>query len=252
MLTPAIIQRIGHRLPQVPRTPVDQQLTNKLTRFFLAVQIEVPAVRRQEFAEQGKALLETFASVGLVPAVAAWRTDGDPIQVANYWDMGPDANVLFAAELALPDVPGFNRFNALIEKELKNIVIPICGDSSVPIDPTKLGPNNKLLADEYRYLRVVSEVSSDQLPEYIARLDGYLELFTREAGWFHGDTYLGITGDAGTVAQIWLIPTASAVEAPTLLESAPWLDPELIGHPKPRFQIYRATDQDPNLEASTD
>jgi hypothetical protein len=113
-----------------------------------------------------------------------------------------------------------------------------------------LGPDNKLPRDKFRYLRVVSEVSSLNLPEYVARLDGYLELFTRQAGWFHGDTYLGITGNAGTVAQVWLIPVAKVAAVPSYLQQAPWLAAELVG--PPTFQILEATYSDPNLQASTD
>jgi hypothetical protein len=246
MLTPLIIERNNHRMPQ----PGSKDVPMPVQRFFLEVQIQVPAIYREEFATQGKELLETFASVGLTPATSAWRTDRDPIIVVNYWDLGQDANALFYAELALPDIPGFNRFNALVGKETKNIVIPICGDSSVSIPDKYLDPHKKLPSEGFRYLRVVSQVSSLQLHEFIARLDGYLELFTRKAEWFHGDTYLGITGDEGTVVQMWLIPENKAAAVPKTLAKAPWLDNSLVQ--QSTFEILRATDSDPYLEASDD
>jgi hypothetical protein len=253
MPTPIAVQRNIHRVDKAPKEPPpqpDPSTGTRLTRYFLEVEHEVPAVDRVEFAKQGQALLATFELLGLTPATSGWRTDSDPIIVVNYWDMGSDANALFRAELELPDVPGFNRFNALARKETKNIVIPLCGYATVPIDSSKLSQNGKLPAEEYRYLRVVSEVSSLHLPEFVARLDGYLELFTTEAGWFLGDTYLGITGSAGTVVQIWLIPIKKAEAIPRYLEQAPWLDPKLIDGPS--FQILRATDEDPNINPSSD
>jgi hypothetical protein len=204
-------------------------------------------VKRDTFAKQACDLVQTFKDVGLVPTASAWSTGGGPIVVVNYWDMGTDANVLLEAELALPDVPKFNAFNNILQREIKNIVVPIARGEITPIPG-----DGKLPGEDFRYLRVKSEVPTAQLAEFVARVEGDLGAFTKECGWLLGATYFGITGTEGLFSQLWLVRSAKCKDVAKHLQSAPWLDRNLVREGSPSFQILEATRSDPVVQAPAD
>jgi hypothetical protein len=213
------------------------------------VQLEVAAHNQDAFVKGALELLPAFGDVGLTVKTSAWRTNSDPVQLVNYWDIGDDADTLLNAELALPDLPGFNAFNQLIQLEVKRIVIPIGASESTPF-PTPASANAKLPQD-YRYLRVTTRVESASLPEFAARVEGYMARFTRDAKWLLGDTYYGITGPAGLVSQLWVIRNNDSRDIEKKLRMAPWLTTDIIKAPV-TFDILRATPSDPNLDQSRD
>ncbi|MBV9948625.1 MAG: hypothetical protein JOZ69_17385, partial [Myxococcales bacterium] len=105
--------------------PKSRERTKHSRRYFLEVQSKLPAREQSIFADEGVALLDTFASVGLHIAASAWAAALDPLYVVHYWDLGDDANALLEAELALPDIPMFNVFNERVTEEIKTIVVPL-------------------------------------------------------------------------------------------------------------------------------
>lgn len=238
--------RLGDtRKCEVPRVNAIPGLEAK-RRYLLEVQIEVAITKKNEFTKIGKQFLDAFKQEQLTLAVSAWQPDGGPFTAVNYWDMGNDANVLLAAELALPDIPGFTAFNDLIENEVKNIVVPIASGQSNPITDDLRVEDNKLSHERWRYLRVTASVPTRHLIEFQFRVEESLMHFATAHGWLLGDTYLGITGPEGFVSQIWIIPATDAFDVGTKLAGAPWLRAEIV--PKgPRFRIMRATKSDPTL-----
>jgi hypothetical protein len=254
MIPPSAIALSCKRMPAVKQGAPLQAVENlaERRRYYLEVEIQVPADRKQEFASKGQEFLPNFEQAQLKLAVSAWQTDTGPIFAVNYWDMGGDANVLLEAELALPDVVGFNEFNALVQSEVKNIVVPIAHDPGAPLPDTEKTADGKFLAKDYRYLRVVSSVPAPRLPEFVARIEGQMEHFThRTAGWFLGNSYLGITGRDGTVSQIWLVPAGDIPNIAEKLRQAPWLRADVV-RTAPIFQVLRSTPSDPLLETSED
>lgn len=242
-----------HRLGPPKMLPGPSEMlpkTEKTRRYFLEVQIQVPATKREMFTDEGGAFLEAFKKEQLSLVVSAWRTDVGPIQAVNYWDMGDDANSLLAVELALPDVTGFNAFNAIVQNEIKNIVIPVAHDQFVAVPEKLLTAKGKLPQADYRYLRVTTEISAENLPEFDALLDADLKAFTTRNEWYLGDTYLAITGREGAVSQVWIIPAKDDLNVADKLARASWLNPEVS--PPPSFQILRATHSDPTIEGSGD
>jgi hypothetical protein len=203
---------------------------------------------RSRFGSEGRALLPTFAREHLIMTASAWNTDSDPAFVVHYWDMGNDANALLEAELGLPDIPRFNAFNELVTTEIKSIAVPIAGDQFVPL-PSGFEGERSLSPSDFRYLRVVSEVGNVYLPEFAALVEGSMMTFTKHAEWYLGDTYLNITGLAGTVSQLWIIPAQDADKAASRLKDAIWLREQVI-QSTPRFQVLHATPMDPNFHTS--
>jgi len=236
--------RIGEARPRSEkRKSLELELERK-RRYLLEVQIEVAATKQREFSQIGANFLEAFKRSDLTLVTSAWRPDSGPVRAVNYWDMGNDANVLFEAELALPDIPGFTKFNRLIQNEVKNIVVPIAGDQSVPIPEDMKIDGGKLPARDFRYLRVTCKVPTERLVEFQIRVEESLVSFARAVNWYFGDTYLGITGQEGSVSQVWVIPTESSFEVGQRLEEAPWLSDDLLEQ-SPSFQIMQATPSDP-------
>ena len=129
--------------------------TSRLRRYLLEVSSEISAIEQASFEKQGSALLPTFKAAHLKIVASGWGSHSDPAFVIHYWDLGNDANGLLEAELALPDIPAFNRFNKLAKNEIKNIVIPLAADQFTPIVN---GTQNTLPRDSYVYLRVSIEV----------------------------------------------------------------------------------------------
>jgi hypothetical protein len=214
------------------------------------VQSTVAAQDQKAFVKQGVPILKTvLPKVNLFLKASMWRTSTGPIRVVNYWDLGNDADTLLDAELALPDVPQFNEFNALIATEDKALTIPIAQAESVPLP--KLRRGQQKLSTRYRYLRVSLEVTAVLLAEFCARVDGYMEPFTKQLGWALGTTYYALTGRSGTIAQLWVIPTKNMRTVALALDQAPWLRSDVINRPY-TFEILRATPADPNLDPSID
>ncbi len=233
------------------RHPRRVEIPENRRHYFLQVETEVPAVKRDIFAAAGRELVQTFIQAGLHPTTSAWYTNAGPIVVMNYWDMGTDANALLDAELVLPDVPKFNAFNTIVQKEVKNIVVPIAADQCVP-SPNRQG--GKLSKNDYRYLHVKIVIPTVHLAEFAARVESHIKLFTHQRDWYLGNTYLGITGTEGAVSQLWLIRSTAEghKKIATLLADAPWLQKDLLREESPRFQVLRATESDPVLDSSAD
>lgn len=244
-LTPHNLQLKKHPPKKTKPSPLELH-----RQYLLEVQSTVAAKDQKAFVEQGVPILENvLPQVKLLLKASMWRTCTGPIRIVNYWDLGNDADTLLDAELALPDVPQFNQFNALIATEDKALTIPIAQAQSVPLPPRKRG--QKKLSASYRYLRVSLEVTAVLLAEFCARVDGYMETFTKQLGWALGTTYYALTGRSGTVAQIWVIPTKSLRAVALALDQAPWLRSDVINRPY-TFEVLRATPADPNLDPSTD
>lgn len=246
MLTPLALPKHPEEARRRPREK--RRVSDQHRQYYLEVHLRIAAANQDEFAEQGKALLDTFKAKGLTLAASAWHTNSDPITIVNYWDIGNDADALLEAELALPDVPKFNAFNKLIDHEIKTIAIPIAASERVALPNQQ--PQKKLSSD-FRYLRVSMEVDPASLPEFGARVEGYMAKFTRDAGWALGSTFYSITGTAGQVSQLWIIHETDSRGVEAKLRGAPWLAKDLIKKP-PTFDILRATPADPNLDPSRD
>lgn len=213
-------------------------------RYFLEVELEIMANKKKDFTREGQNFLASFRASNLDLVASAWRTDVGPIVAVNYWDMGNDANNLLEAELSLPDIPGFNDFNALVEREIKSIVVPLAGEESRAIPKSVFG---QLDRQEYSYLRVVSVVPTKTFPEFAARVEGYLGAFTEFHDLYLGDTYLSITGTEGRVSQMWIVQNSKLPNIPDLLDEAAWLQDDVLLETRPAFQILRATQSDPNF-----
>jgi hypothetical protein len=221
--------------------------TAKLRRYILEVNFEVQPAELGAFASQSKNLVPTFEKLGLRPRYSLFRTDSTPTRVVNYWDLGDDANQLLIAELALPDIPRFNTFNTIVRREVKNLVIPIAPEESIP-QPRPTREADKLSAEQYCYLRVQCEVANTDFSEFVALVEGYLARFTKRAGWLLGDTFYGITGREGIVSQIWLIPVGDVFNVGRRLGDAPWLQSTLAANIE--TEILRATPSDPRVRTS--
>lgn len=257
MLTPLAfyeLQDSGYESVSPEELPVESTRASKpiadaakLRRYVLEVNFEVQPTELGKFAEQSKNLVPTFEKLGLHPKYSLFRTDSTPTRVVNYWDMGNDANQLLVAELALPDIPRFNTFNTIVRREVKNIVIPIAPEESLPF-PKATKESEKLSAEDYCYLRVECEVSNTNFSEFVATVEGYLARFTKRSNWFLGDTYYGITGREGIVSQVWLIPVGHILSVGTRLAQARWLQSPIAENVT--TEILRATPSDPRVRTS--
>src|SRR5882757_1666815 len=134
---------------------------------------------------------------GLALVLSCWESSEDIVYFYNYWDIGPDANALIRAELLLPDVPRYGRFAKLWRTETK--------DLALRINPAR-APLQVNAGERWVYLRVVYQVPFVSLAEFVAVLEAAIVPFARAKGWAIGDAYMGVTGVAGTVVQIWAVP----------------------------------------------
>ena len=173
--------------------------------------------------EKGEVLTRILVDAGLQKRTLAFEQDGDSLTIYNYWTLA-DANTLLDVELRLPDEPDFAQFDELLKREVKNLVLQVNPQSVLSKSP------------EYAYIRSQAIVPKSALAEFAARIDGHLVPFARASGWALGDTYLSLTGRAGTIVQMWRIPpTVGAAEARVALQGAPWAklyDLEEGGHYK--------------------
>ena len=126
--------------------------------------------------------------------------------------MGHDANALLAAERDLPDKPEYARFENFIIKETKEIIMPLARVSRSA--PRKDGV--------YVYMLVKYNVRTQNLAEFQARLEESIVPFAKKRDWLLGDSYLGVTGRAGDVSQLWLIPQAKITRAKADVREASW------------------------------
>lgn len=231
-------------------------------QYVLEVQLQIDAINRDHFIAKALSLRPAFQTAGLRLLASAWRTNADPIVMVNYWDIGSDANTLLNAELQLPDVPEFNELNRLIRAESKALAIPLADTESVPL-PAGVRRDKSVqsmeavlrhaddVGKELRYLRVNMDVRPEDMAEFVARVEGYLTRFTKQAEWFLGKTYYSITGPAGRISQLWIIPAKNATEVSRVLREAPWLKKPIL-KTEPTFDVFRATPSDPNLDPSAD
>ena len=237
-----------HRLGDTHKCEIKIPGFEEKRRYFLEVQIEVASTKQEQFTDIGEQFLEAFRQEQLALAVSAWQPNGGPFTAVNYWDMGNDANVLLAAELALPDIPGFSAFNDLIENEVKNIVVPLASGQThpVPDDAARDENNQKLSHEHFQYLRITANVPTRRLIEFQFRLEESLVPFAEKENWYLGDTYLGITGPEGSVSQIWITPKLESIKVGSILAGVPWFQKDVVPQ-DPRFRIMRATKSDPTL-----
>jgi hypothetical protein len=157
-------------------------------------------------------LIESTDALKLLNAMM--RVDKDQVRLFHYWNLDYDADNLTRAELRLPDAPGYARFEKIIVDEIKDIVIPAARARRELPAAEVLG--------RYVYMRVAYLVGSDKLAEFQARLEACLLPFAYANGWYLGDSFLGITGQAGKIAQYWVVPEGAVALAPSRLAAAPW------------------------------
>jgi hypothetical protein len=192
---------------------------------FLQVETQVAPQNKVALEKNGKELARLIGESGLPSRLAAWGAypvEKGPATLYAYWDMPEGPATLLTAELRLPDVPEYAEFAKFILAEQKDIVIPMAGQ--------RIKPQRALLG-EYHYVRLEYLLDMTKLSEFSARLDGGLVPFAVKTKWTLGDTYLGLTGQEGTIVQIWRAPqgvsdTAAAKAAhdaaQQALEFAPW------------------------------
>jgi hypothetical protein len=126
--------------------------------------------------------------------------------------------------------------------ESKDIVIPI----NAVRREAKDEDGHSLLEEgrQYVYLRVTHEIPFVTVSEFAARLEGSLMPFARYNGWFLGDTYWGLTGKAGHVVQMWVIPEDDSQFAAQRLATLPW---HALTSGPPTYQVLEPTPSDPTI-----
>jgi hypothetical protein len=201
------------------------------------LQVET-TIRRQDLVvlrRTGPELVRLIEKAGLLLLHSAWEVGNDVVRLFNWWNMGHDADSLTVAELKLPDTPAYARFDRLIIDEWKNISIPVARGSR----RERLNPGLR-----YVYLHASYRVPSHRLSEFAARLEASVIPFGRNHGWMFGDAFLGVTGLAGTVVQLWAIPEHATQVARQQLAATDWH--ELLAE-APVYRTLEPAPTDPSL-----
>jgi hypothetical protein len=235
--------RLGTRDGRKPRPRLDRDTgTVANMPYQLQVCAELHRAALPAFHRSSRGLVKIIEDAGLKLRLSCWEVRGDVVNYFNYWDIGPDANRLTYVELILPDTPGFTQFAKLWITETKDIVIPI---NPIRRD-TRAEDGQSLLEDgrQYTYLRVTHDIPYVTVSEFAARLEGSLVPFARDNGWFLGDTYWGLTGKAGHVVQMWIIPEDDSVFAAQRLATLPW---QALTTRPPTYQLLEPTPSDPTI-----
>ncbi|MEP6652961.1 MAG: hypothetical protein ABJA82_06355 [Myxococcales bacterium] len=234
-----------HRGPQVHPEPVEPPplpVVNPLLKKSIPYRLQVETVMKRSdlpaLSRGGQQLVNLIQSTQTLRLVhASMEVNNDEVRLFHYWNMGYDADALTMAELQLPDMPGYARFEKLIVDEIKDIVIPTARarrDPSAELD----------LAARYVYFRAAYKVTTENLSEFQARLEASVIPFAISNGWFLGDSFLGITGLAGKIVQFWIVPENAVALAPARLAAAPWQD---LLREAPTYKFLEALPADPFL-----
>jgi hypothetical protein len=231
--------------------------------YFFEAQVVVDGAKWAVFDQKhngqgGPLLVEIHRSVNLVLVHSCVEPRDSSMKFFNYWHMGRDANALTIAEMRLSDNVTFAEFDQLVQRdEDKDIMFP-ASFTAVDIEEMQaLNPKalQKFKAETARYVRIVYDVSVRFLPDFAARVEAALEPFGLERGWLLGSTYVHLTGDAGRVVQLWLIPAAFDEDhVQKVAKEMPWrtLDdrktsPFREGRKEPRIMFLHPTPFDPTI-----
>lgn len=186
----------------------------------------------------GPQLISLIEAGGVDLLLSCWRVDGDIVYLYNYWDLRRDANELLRLELIIPDEPAYAKFDQLIIWEDKDLAVPI-GNLPMPTNKPPKRPNERFV-----YLRASYMVTTRDLPEFIAQIEGGVMPFARENEWLFQGGYFGLTGRANEVVQIWAIPERSVAFAQQRLATADWQ--ERVQMP-PTYELFDPMPFDPFL-----
>lgn len=229
MLPPSVLsRRINRATPRpqyVQRTRLERaELRGAACRdharnryYILDVSHDIKRTDLPVFINQGHVLVDVIEGTNdLQLQMSGWQIDGEIVHIYNYWRLvnGPESLVM--AELKLPDIPVYVRFDNYMLAEGKEILTPISKDVGVPITA-----DDRRYA-RYVYARVALKVRPTDFAELLARFEALLPAFAYRNGWRLGDTYLGLTGDASTLIQTWAVPDVVAPQVQQKLASAPW------------------------------
>jgi hypothetical protein len=203
--------------PLVLRPPA---LKSPLEQKSIPYRLQVETIMRRKdlptLARGGKELVALIESTNTLNLLhASMEINNEEVRLFHYWNMNYDADNLTLAELRLPDMPAYARFDRLIVDEIKDIVIPTARSRFVPIPEQVFG-------QRYVYFMSTFQVRSENLAEFQAHLEGNVIPFADRNGWFLGDSFLGITGLAGRITQLWIVPENAVTLAPARLAAAPW------------------------------
>jgi hypothetical protein len=231
-------RRLPDEKKALPRPPAGRDRLAKAMPYRLQVETTVKRQDLVTLRKSGPELVRLIEGAGLPLLHSAWEVGNDVVRLFNWWHMGHDADSLTIAELKLPDIPAYARFDRLIIDEVKNISIPVArGSRRVPLDPQL----------RYVYLHASYRVPTPRLAEFAARLESSVIPFGRDHGWMFGDAFLGITGLAGTVVQLWAIPEHASAIAPQQLAATDWH--ELLAQ-TPVYRTLEPAPSDPSLGLS--
>jgi hypothetical protein len=203
----------------------------------------VTRIRRKDLGtiyRMGPELISLIENGGVKLLLSCWEEAGtDEIDIYNYWDLGNNANTLFQLELTIPDEPAYAKFDQLILREDKTILVPI--PDLPPFSPTPYDRSVRRI-----YLRATYQVETKNLAEFGARLEGSVGRVALENRWSLGGVHIGLTGRSNELTQIWAIPEESIALAQRRLTGIDWQ--ELVREP-PIYQILEPTPADPLLRA---
>lgn len=204
-------------------------------RFKLEITHDIKRSDLPFFERRGAHLVNLIQSDDFRLEYACWDVRGELAHLINYWDIGSDINVLFDTEIRLPDMPAYHAFDRLMVSETKNVVVSLAPDR-VPIDQERA-------ATGHVYLRVVTSVRSLDLAELSARIESDLVAFAARQRWMLGDTYLGLTGRANEIVQMWLIPDGAVRMAENRLSATSWH--QLFGPTD--YRVFERAPYDPRI-----
>lgn len=177
-------------------------------------------IRRQDlalFLAQGQTLVNVIEHTGdLRLLMSGWNVEGDVAHIYNHWELVGGADALLRVELKLPDNPTYARFDSYMLAETKNIVTPVPRATGIPITDAARARSRLV------FVRTTFKVRPQDWAELQARLESSMERFALENGWFLGDTFVGLTGDASTIVQVWAVPEASAERVQPRLAGTAW------------------------------
>ncbi len=224
---PSLRATNGNLKPATRKSPMHLQVLTTLKRRDLHLIYKL-----------GPQLIKLIEAGGVDLLLSCWRVEGDIVYLYNYWDLHCDANELLRLELIIPDEPGYAKFDQLIIYEDKDLAVPIGNLPAPTINPPPK-PDERFV-----YMRASYQVTTRDLPEFIAQIEAGVAPIERENGWLFQGGYFGLTGRANEVVQIWAIPERSVAFAQQRLASADWQ--ELVSEP-PEYQVLEPMPFDPFL-----
>lgn len=210
----------------------------KIPEYQLQVVTEIARSNLAMIYKLGPELVGLIQDTGVLTLThSSWYITEDVVRLHAYWDMHGDADSLTIAELQIPDKPAYAKFDQIMLSEVKDIVLPVPGGSmKSDVDPQQ--------RNRYVYLRAMYQVETAKLSEFSARLQASVIPFAYKYGWMLGDAYLGVTGRAGSIVQLWIVPERVVQLAPQRLAATPWH--ELLKE-RPQYLVLEPTPTDPIL-----